>query len=257
MAETMKAISISDNAIEMTEDYTIFKTLAGNRPLDIGHVNRLMIAMRKNDLFVPIMINSRLEVIDGQHRLEARRQLGLIVPFFICGDYGLREVQAINSGQKSWTVNDFTESCIKQGKKDYEIYKWFRAEYKLTHLVCCALLAGVSVRSRELTKIFNEGTFKVTHLEYAKGIAKKFEQIAPFFKGYVDRNFVCAMMGVMEKKVFDFKKFIRKLTLQPNALSRCASVDQYIDLIESIFNRGSQTKVSLKYSEWIEMPKLN
>jgi len=44
-------------------------------------------------------------------------------------------------------------------------------------------------------------------------------------------------------------KFIGKLEAQPTALKKCAKVDQYVDLIEEIFNYRSQSKVSLRYSE--------
>jgi hypothetical protein len=240
---------IDENKIEMTLDYNLFKKLRGNREVDEGHVQKLMKLMRQNDLFTPITVNENFEVIDGQHRLEARRRLGLIVPYFVVKNYGLAEVQAINSQQKRWTVDDYAQSYIELGKKDYEIYKWFRKRYKLPHIVTVELLHEMTKGHGKLSDIFNSGSLRVKNLEGAKSKAETLELIAPYFDGYCDRNFVIAFFTVQEKKVFDLKKFISKLENQPNALKKCAKVSQYIDLIEEIYNYRSQSKVSLRYSD--------
>lgn len=236
--------------IEMTDDYSLFHKIQGNRMVDESHVQRLMRAMKVNDLFTPIMVNSSFEVIDGQHRLEARKRLGLIVPYFVMGDYGLAEVQAINSQQKKWSIQDYTDSYIALGLKDYEIYKWFMKRYRLPHTISVGLLSGASQsQRRDFTKMFNEGQLRVKELEYAKQVAEKLEQVAPFFSGYNDRGFVLAMIALFEKKVFDFKKFLSRLESNPLLLKRCATTAQYIDNIEDVYNYRSQNKVSLKYAE--------
>jgi len=244
-----KEYEINENQIEMTEDYAIFKTLKGNRAVDQSHVNKLMKAMRLNDLFTPIMVNEHFEVIDGQHRLEARKRLGYIVPYFVVKNYGLMEIQAINSQQKRWSSQDYMQSYIALGKKDYEIYEFFRRRYKLPHSVSIALLTGEDGMGGKLSDIFNSGNLKVRNLETAKAKAATLELVAPFFAGYCDRSFVKAFFKVQEKKVFDLKKFIQKLEIQPNALKKCATTEQYIDLIEEIYNYRNQNKVSLRYSE--------
>ena len=94
-----------DNVIHVTKNYDMFKTVKGNREIDKGHVARLKKEIKKRDLDLPIFINEHDEVVDGQHTLQARKELG----------YSMwRE-----------TRNDF-----KQGK------------FKMTHLQRCNDLGG-------------------------------------------------------------------------------------------------------------------
>jgi len=55
-----------------TTDYTKFKKTRGNRPVDPAHVEQLKKLISDKDLFDPIRVNKDMEVIDGQHTLEAR-----------------------------------------------------------------------------------------------------------------------------------------------------------------------------------------
>lgn len=62
-----------------TKDYGSFKEINSNREVDQRHVRSLVAAIeQKNLLHVnPIVCNADMEVIDGQHRLEAARALGV------------------------------------------------------------------------------------------------------------------------------------------------------------------------------------
>lgn len=242
-------VEIDENKIEMTTDYDMFRLLKGNRSVDESHVVKLMKKMKQDDLFTPILVNERMEVIDGQHRLEARRRLSYIVPYYVQKNYGLEEVQAINSFQKPWNVADYMESYIQLGKKDYEIYKWFRGRYKLTHTICLSLLMGGRNQDRSMSEIFKSGEFKIKDLEYAKGKAEMLEKIAPHFEGYCDRTFAAAFFDVMEKKVFEFDRFITALSNYPAKMQKMATKEQYVSAIEDLYNYNRKNKVSLRYSE--------
>ena len=66
-----------------TTDYTKFKKTRGNRPVDAAHVEQLKKLISDRDLEDPIRVNKNMEVIDGQHTLEARKQLDLKIPYII------------------------------------------------------------------------------------------------------------------------------------------------------------------------------
>jgi hypothetical protein len=68
-----------ESAIYKTTDYDIFKTLAENRPISVKQVGKLVREIqRKNMLHIkPIDVTADMEVVDGQHRLAAARELGV------------------------------------------------------------------------------------------------------------------------------------------------------------------------------------
>jgi ParB-like chromosome segregation protein Spo0J len=75
-----------------TSDYTLFRTIEGNRNINLLHLNRLRQSMLEKYLFTIIIVNENMEIIDGQHRFTVCRELGLPVYYVICQDYGLAEV---------------------------------------------------------------------------------------------------------------------------------------------------------------------
>lgn len=242
---------VQEGQIEKTFEYSVFERLPGNRPIDEAHVRNLMQRMRKKYMMSPIQINQNFQVIDGQHRLEAHRRLGLEVPYFVCNNYGLEEVQELNAQQKKWKIADFVKSYIELGNKNYEIYEWFISRYKLPHTITVSMLSGVHRESNRanMRTTFESGYFKVTDLQGAKDIAEKLWQIEPYFSHWNNRGFVSAMLFCFQKKAFDFDKFLQKLEANPLMLKQCATTVMYIKLIEEIYNFRSRDKVSLQYGE--------
>lgn len=233
-----------------TREYKKFKLIKGNRPLDELHVRGLMKSMRGKDLLIPIAVNSKMEVLDGQHRLEARKRLCFDVPYYWTGDdVGLEDVQAINASQKGWTNKDFCQSFIALGKKDYEIYRWFVETYKIPHVESVNLLAGGLSTGIRVKSLFQSGEFKVKDLAGAKKTAEMLAEIAPLFEHWTHRNFIRAIILLLKKKHFSWARFIEKVTMNPTLMQVCMTTEQYIDLIEKIYNYKSQNKVSLKYGD--------
>ena len=63
------------NQVLQTNVHSIFKTQKGNRPINKNHLDRLILSMKKKYLISPILVNEKMEVIDGQHRLQAQKEL--------------------------------------------------------------------------------------------------------------------------------------------------------------------------------------
>ena len=61
------------NQVIKTNDYNTFKVMPGNRPVNKLHVRRLSKSMEEKHLMSPILVNEKMQVIDGQHRLEAQK----------------------------------------------------------------------------------------------------------------------------------------------------------------------------------------
>ena len=56
------------NKIYKTTDYSVFKYLKGNRSVNELHVRRLVEAIKEKDLQVPIIVDEKMNVVEGQHR---------------------------------------------------------------------------------------------------------------------------------------------------------------------------------------------
>jgi hypothetical protein len=71
--------------------------------------------------------------------------------------------------------------------------------------------------------------------------------IEPYYSGIRRRYFIYAMMQLLQKPQFEFIEFLQKLKIQPLALQDCTDINQYILLIEEIYNYKRRDKVNLRF----------
>lgn len=65
-----------------TNDYSLFKQLPNARPINQKRVEKLMYWIVSHEIENPkIVVNKRFEILDGYHRLEACKKLGLPIPY--------------------------------------------------------------------------------------------------------------------------------------------------------------------------------
>ena len=75
--------------IYKTKEYDKFKNIKGNRRLNARNYIKLMRSMSEEQLIIPIICNENYEIIDGQHRYNSAKELGLDLYYFIVPGYGI------------------------------------------------------------------------------------------------------------------------------------------------------------------------
>ena len=147
-----------------TSDYKIFKYLKGNRAIHEPWVRKLAELIKENDLQIPIIVDDKMIVQDGQHRLEAYKIVGLPVKYIIKNKFGLDEVRAINQNSKKWTLTDFMMSFVKLGNKDYQLLEWFVKTYEMPILASVAMLNGKGFVDSKTIKGYKEGEYEIVEM---------------------------------------------------------------------------------------------
>ena len=167
MFQTQK-VPMNEIQVHTTKDYSLFKTLNGNRDVNHLHLSRLKESMSKNHLTTIIMVNEKFEIIDGQHRFFISQELKLPINYIISKNYGLAEVQILNANMKNWQTIDYVNGYCDLGYKDYIIYRDFVNEYGFQSQVAMLLLGNeyMSGSNKENpASRFKEGKFKVKNLQ--------------------------------------------------------------------------------------------
>lgn len=237
----------SENLINTTSNYSIFKSIDGNRTINGLHLARIKKSMQEEYLFTAIMVNEKMEVIDGQHRLEAAKSLGLPVNYVVCEGYNLLDVHRLNQNLKTWNAHDYLAGYCDMGLTDYLIFKKFIEDYGFSIETTLHILSG-HTSGGHILNIFKQGLFKVKNLKSASRIAESILLIAPYYEGFRRRSFVAAMITLFGKDLFDFDEFMAKVKLQPTALKDCTNTVAYLALIEEIYNYRRREKINLRYS---------
>src|SRR5688572_7627006 len=108
--------------IYTTKDYSKFKIIVANREINKEHVRKLARSIKKkNLLFVrPLIVNDRMELIDGQHRLAACEQIGETIFYIKAGGLTKDDIAVLNTAQKNWTRLDFINFFAIEGVKEFK-----------------------------------------------------------------------------------------------------------------------------------------
>lgn len=251
------------NKVYKTTDLSMFKQIEGNRVPNLQHVKRLSDSIRVYGMKCnPILVNEKMQVIDGQHRLLAAKETGSFVYYIIVNGYKLDDVHTLNLNQKNWAKKDFMEGYANMGIKPYINLKRFvekNEDYAFTD--CIAFCSNASTgnkssnydkyrndgKSYNISQIFEEGTWLGKDFIIAQEWANKIRVIKPYYTNYNRSTFVGTMITLFSNENFDFNEFMHKLRIQPTALVDCANREQYKTLIEDIYNYKSRNKISLRY----------
>jgi ParB-like nuclease domain len=226
----------------LTGDYSMFKTIKGNRTLNQINLNLIKKSMKLQQLMSPILVNEHYEIIDGQHRFEACKALKLPVYYIMQKNYGLTEVQRLNVHSKNWNLVDYIDSYAFRGYEAYEMLRDFHLKYKFSISECITLLGTTASRPLHALR---DGTFMVGDYDKAIERADKICAVGDFYDGYKRRAFVCTMIHLFENEEYNHDHFLAQLGKQPSKLTNCFTMKDYLHLIESIYNFQHRTKVRL------------
>lgn len=219
-------IQVSDQAVATvykTKDYSKFKTITGNRSVDERRINRIMKSIEAVGIrMVPIVVNSRFEVIDGQGRLAALKKLGRPVLYVMDRDAGIEECRWLNIGCENWKNPDWIKSYAERGVSEYEIlYRLFN-EFKgvLSLNIICAAAKGLHGRVATQENI-RGGKFKIVFSE--EEIRDKLQYLAKFVPkvkqlgGKADEFYLALLFAIDQKGVDRKRLFDKFLTIDVEA----------------------------------------
>lgn len=153
--------------IKKTRMYDIFKFKKENREINYNKVLSLKNKLIENGRqIIPIICNREMEVIDGQHRLEALRELNWEVMYYVDEAVTAKDLISINNTQKNWGMMDFIHFYASSGDETYINLEKMCKKYNEFPLK--AVLAAISEKYVKERRV-KDGEIKFTEEEFKKG----------------------------------------------------------------------------------------
>ena len=242
-----------------TTDYSKFKKTRGNRPVDEAHVQQLKKLIEEKDLYDPIRVNKNMEVIDGQHTLEARKQLDLKIPFIIMDSDDPLDVARLNTGRKNWSMNDYLGQHCARNKMDYRICRNKMQQYGINVAEMVVLLLKQTSLWSRISNDFKTGRFVIPAggIEHADRIGSQLMQLKKYFYGMESpknkrfkRSMVISYIVADKHPKFDFKRFKTACQSKSSWFLSGTSTADYISIIERIYNSGLNQKNKINLVEF-------
>lgn len=169
--------------IQTTSDYSIFKHVGFNREKNKNHIESLKKIITKENLLHlhPILVNNKMEVVDGQHRLEAAKELGLEI-FYIQSDLSYDHILNSNLFQKKLSLEDVIKFyAIKDAKPHYIKFQEYIHLLELNPKSIIGLLFGTV--SKPILDFIKSGKFEMPDsLEITDKLMLSFSRFKDFVK---------------------------------------------------------------------------
>lgn len=244
----MKTNQVKINEVYKTNDYSLFSKLDGNRNVNKAHLSRLKKSIKEESLCVPIIVNEKYQIVDGQHRFSCWEELMLPVYYIVVKGYELKQVQRLNTNTMNWKLIDYANSFCDLGNKHYCRYKEFKAKYNLGDYESIAMLQGNNKGSGKNFEKFRDGLFKITRWKKACEEAEQISRMSEVYDGYKRRTFVFAMLHLLNHENFNLDQLLRKIKLQKSVMVDCTNTEQYLILLQKLYNYKQANKVNLLYN---------
>ena len=233
-----------------TKDYSIFKFRDDNRVINDNHVKKLAGRMKSNGWLSTsvVTINGSGDLIDGQHRVKGAIIANVPIRYKVVRGAGSEEMTEMNTLQKNWSPFDHLHKFVSKGNTNYVIFDNFVKDFPMFKYTEIAMLLSNSMTGVK-RDTFESGSYVVKNEKKARLWAEHLLELKPYFEKYYNKSiFVRAFVKIISnKKDFVFSEFLHKVKLRPTKLVPCGTVEQYVEMIEDIYNYKRKDKLNLRF----------
>lgn len=249
-----------------TNDYDKFSFLSQNREPD--HVKALISSFKERLVPNAILCNDKFQIIDGQNRFLALREMGKPILYYCIEGLDIYDVASLNSFGKNWSAMDFIKMWAELGKEQYQNILSFAETYAELNLNSILIILSDSVAAQQASvgtdswvakdksrssarNKLKLGEFQIKDINHAHYVARCIMQYKPFAKPgkqiHKQTAFVSAMVKLLRNKDFDNNELVRKAGLYPSLFYRCINANEYILMLEELWNYRRQKKIRFEY----------
>ena len=188
--------------VYVTKDYSIFKRLVGNRDIPESRISKIVESIQTIGwVHNPIIINEKMEVIDGQGRLTALQRLKMPVEYIIAEGAGNKECIYMNMNMVNWKLPDFIKSYAEQGNENYQRLLSLMERYANGNLdiISTAIYRVSKSKHREI----KSGILQLTEEQY-KAAIPRLEYIKPILENIDEKKLPGSMVTLMQTLIYYF-----------------------------------------------------
>ena len=258
LTKSMKVVS----SVYETKDYSIFKELEDNRDITKARVEKLVASFSEKEILNPIVVNEKMEIVDGQGRYEALKRLGRSIKFLVSPGATIEDCRRMNAYNQKWTNMEFVKSFASSGDVNYINLMECR---KITNLSFDMILR----LANQSTHIYfeEEGERKFTLQKIKTGKIK----FTDFDKNMVVRTYglaieikealqlSCRLNGAFYTAVkvmvgfygYDHQRMIEKCKLYKHKFTQMANLENALKEFSEAYNYHAKSNNKLYFEDYM------
>lgn len=236
--------------IKKTKSYEMFIFREDNREkIDQSHVKRLVESIKSRNLLElrPIVVNDQMEVIDGQHRLMAAKQLGVEIYYQQEKNLDAQDIIKMNIS-KPWTIADYFNFYCHHQYDEYMKLKKFMQDNNISLKVALTMAVG---QLRVGFIDFRNGKFQFKYETLNEEVQTCWNTINYIkkingFSSYTSSNrFWKALLKLVRHRFFDEEKWLSNMQKMIDHFSPKAREEDYISMLQTVYNWRNNTRINL------------
>lgn len=257
---TRKARVIS--CVYETDDYSMFKELENNRDVTKLRAEKLIASFSEKEILNPIIVNEKMEIVDGQGRVEALKSLGRSIKFIVVPGATIEDCRRLNQYNTKWTTMTFVTSFASSGNENYKRLLECREKTKLPFALILRLVnQGDKLEVVEGGKVkyrynkINAGLLKFTDADKENAI--HIYNIAVEIKNAlqlshrINEAFYVAVKVMIEFDGYDHARMLRKCKSYKHKFTQMANLENALKEFSSAYNQGQSSKNKLYFEDYM------
>lgn len=226
-------------AVQSTDQYSLFKIVHSNRPVDDTHVKKLMAAIEKKNLLHlnPIVVNGNMEVIDGQHRLKAAKMLRVPIYYMIDKDINHGDISSLNSNKKNWKMMDYVNFYAKEGRKDFQqfldlcnLYPEFNPSWMQSLCSKTGTRKGTTIK---------KGDIDIHNIDNARVWVSYLKDFTRYIPTVYSTRFIEGSVAFFTSVQYDHPKMLQAIAANLDMIEPKAVSSDYTKMLKKIYNKAA------------------
>lgn len=245
-----------------TFDYDAFCKLNGNREVLERRKNAIIQSIRERGwIRNPIVVNEKMELIDGQGRFEALRELCMPIQYVIAEGATIDDCIALNIKQNNWQTLDYVKCYADIGNMAYKVLYRLVNDYigpmSFENIVILASKNNNAGNAGSTRSAIKRGAYELIGdersirglLDYATEVCK----VIGKQRGRL-RTWIPAIKFAYFCDTIDKDLLLDKMKRYSESISVSVSLDQALSCIEKIYNynarNGSRVYFHSEYDKY-------
>lgn len=237
------------------DDYSVFKRLPDNRDVLSKRLNKLIASMTEKYICNPIIVNEKMEVIDGQGRFEARKEMGVPIHYIVAEGATINDCRRMNKYNTQWSKLDFAKSYASRGIADYVTLLRTCKQTRLAISSVLRLANRGGVADADAMSPLERGELVFTEKD-AETVVHVMELIGEIWEAltFTDRISDAFRNGVKvmsEMEGYNHERMLRNCKTQRGSFNQMTSLGSQLKEFERIYNYKTKAKDKLYFSDYM------
>lgn len=236
-------------------DYTKFKKLSDNRDVLSTRLSKIVASFSVKQILNPIIVNEKMQIIDGQGRYEALKKLGRPIQYVIADGANNDDCKRMNRYNTKWSSLDFAKSYASSGNENYInlLKACSQSTYPITR--CIRLANHATYKSHSGENVIESGKLIFTEEDIEKVLKYKALiteiQDALVLSKRINDAFVISVSVMAEFKGYNHKHMIENCKKQKNSFNLISGIEGMLKEFERIYNYRVPVNQRLYFSDYM------